>query len=98
MAGILITSAVVIFVLGFALGVIALVSLAIHREERTFLSTGRVSITERTADRASLAGRGVTGLWVRHWDEQRPLPAEEGVAAHHRQGAALPGPQDTTAY
>ncbi len=97
MAGILITSAVVIFVLGFSLGVIALVSLAIHREERTFLSTGRVSITERTADRTSLAGRGVTGLWVRHWDEQ-PLPAGERVTARHREGAALPGPQDPTAY
>lgn len=98
MAGILITSAVVIFVLGFVLGVIALVSLAIHREERKFLSTGRVSITERTADRTSLAGRGVTGLWVRHWDEQRPLSAEERVTAHHREGVTLPGPQDTTAY
>ena len=98
MAGILITSAVAIFVLGFALGVVALVSLAIHREERRFLRTGRVSITQRTADRTSLAGRGVTGLWVRHWDEEQPLSAEERAAAHHREGAALPGPQDTTAY
>jgi len=98
MAGILITSAVVIFVLGFTLGVIALASLAIHREERTFLSTGRVSITQRTADRTSLAGRGVTGLWVRHWDEERPLSAGERVAAHYHQGATLPGPQDTTSY
>ena len=98
MAGILITSAAAIFVMGFALGVIALVSIAIHREERTFLRTGRVSITQRTADRTSLAGRGVTGLWVRHWDEEHPLSAEERAAAHHQEGAVRPGPQDSTAY
>ncbi len=98
MAGILITSAVAIFVLGSAVGVIALVSLAIRREEQKFLATGEVSITRRAADRTSLAGRGVTGLWVRQWDEEQPLPAENRAAAHHHGGAALPGPQDTTAY
>lgn len=98
MAGILITSAVAIFVLGFAIGVIALVSLAIRREEQKFLATGEVSITRRAADRASLAGRGVTGLWVRQWDEEKPFPAGDRAGAHRHEGAALPGPRDTTAY
>ena len=94
-AAILITSALAIFILGAALCVIALVSLAIRREERTFFRTGRVSISWRTADPATLAGRGVTGLWVRYWDGERPLPADERAAVHHRESEVLPEPEDT---
>ena len=97
MAAIVAVIAAVIFVLGFALGMIFLVSLAIRKEERHFLRTGEVSITHRTDDPAKLAGRGVTGLWVRTWDNEKPFPAA-GRASSQRGDAAVPkpGPQGFT--
>jgi hypothetical protein len=76
-AGIVIVSAAVILILGFALGVIVLASIGIRREERAFLRTGKVSITRPAPDPATLAARGVTHLWVRRWDDLESLPAEE---------------------
>jgi hypothetical protein len=96
MAGILIVAAAAIFVLGFALGIIALVSAGIRREERAFLRTGKVSITRSAGDPAALAARGVTGLWVRHWDADLPLSAEERAVAQHRD-SIVPGHRDSTA-
>lgn len=97
MAAIVAVTAAVIFALGFVLGLIFLVSLAIRKEERHFLRTGEVSITHRTDDPAKLAGRGVTGLWVRTWDDEKPLPAAGRPAAQRRDNRApKPGPQDST--
>lgn len=95
MAAILIVTAAAIFLLGFALGVIALVSAGIRREERAFLKTGKVSITRPAADPASLTARGFTGLWVRRQDEAQPLSAEEPVMRHR--DSTVPGPQDSAA-
>lgn len=96
MAAIVAVTAAVIFVLGFTLGAIFLVSMAIRREERHFLRTGEVSITHRTHDPAMLAGRGVTGLWVRTWDDEEFPPAVDRTVTQHRNGPApKPGPQDS---
>lgn len=97
MAAIVAVTAAVIFALGFTLGVIFLVSRGIRKEERHFLRTGEVSITLQADDPAKLAGRGVTGLWVRTWEDEKPFPAA-GRATSQRGDAALPkpGPQGST--
>ena len=93
---ILIASALALLIPSAALGVIVLASAGIRREERTFFRTGRPSINQRTAGRSALRSRGVTGLWVRYWDDEQRFPAYKRAAAvHHHESVAPPAPQDT---
>jgi hypothetical protein len=104
MAGIVIVTAAVIFVLGFALGVIFLVSLGIRKEERRFLRTGEVSITRPATDQTCQAARGFVHLWVRKQEgagqwvpqqprDERPYPYGQS-ALGSGQDRTVPGPQD----
>jgi len=64
MADTLAAIAIVVFAAGMIVGVIVIVSIGIHREERDFLRTGLISMTRRAPDRVSGGARSLTGLYV----------------------------------
>ena len=77
MAGavIAIVIAATIFTAGIVAGVIAVVSIGVRREEHDFAQTGRVSLTRQAPGRASMAGRLMTGLYVRQRADMAAAPA-----------------------
>jgi hypothetical protein len=73
MFGTYVFAAIALVAAGVVIGVIAMVSLGIHREERQFTLTGG------TQDRVTRGARRLTGLYSR-------IPELAGEASQHRQG------------
>ena len=57
--------AIAIFALGVVSGLVVIVCIGIHREERDFRRTGLVSITRLAPGRVSDGTRALTGLFTR---------------------------------
>jgi hypothetical protein len=57
--------AAAVFLFGVFAGVVFITSVAIHREERDFRRTGRLSMTRPAPDRVSYGTRLVVGLSIR---------------------------------
>ena len=90
MLEIVLIAAIGIFVIGIVVGIVAVVSHGIHREERRFAELRRFReehgiwddpempshfITEQAQDGVSLAARRLNGLYVRHL----PAPVRQGA-------------------
>ena len=73
--GTVVIVAAVIFAIGVVSGVIFIVSIGIHREERDFLRTGLISMTRRAPDRVSDGARSLTGLYVAQRTDLVPAAA-----------------------
>ena len=57
--------AAAVFLFGVFAGIVFITSVAIHREERDFRRTGRLSMTRVAPDRISYGTRLLTGLTIR---------------------------------
>ena len=64
-----------IFAIGVAVGIVAVASIGIRREEREFERTGRVRLTRRAPGRVSDGARALTGLYVRQRADTEPTAA-----------------------
>ena len=65
-----------VFAIGAVAGIVVVVSLGIHREERYFRKTGLLSLTRLAPCRVSNGTRGVVGLSVRQHDDLKPRGTE----------------------
>jgi hypothetical protein len=94
MVEIVLIAAIGIFAIGIVVGIIAVVSHGIHREEQRFQELRRFRaehgiwddpdtpshfLTEQAQDGVSLAARRLNGLYVRHVPAQAPNGAGLGV-------------------
>ena len=68
MTAIVVVAIVIIFVFGMIIGIVLLVSVASHREDR------RLRLSREAPDRTTLAGRYLTSLYVRRPGDD-PVPA-----------------------
>ena len=76
MAAIVVVAIVIIFIFGMIAGVVILVSVASHREDK------RLRLSREAPDRTTLAGRYLTSLYVRRpGDDTVPqaLPGDRGT-------------------
>jgi len=72
MTAIVAVAILVIFTIGMIVGVVILVSVASHREDK------RLRLSREAPDRTTLAGRYLTSLYVRRpGDDTAPLAAPE---------------------
>ena len=76
MAAIVVVAIVIIFIFGMIAGVVILVSVASHREDR------RLRLSREAPDRTTLAGRYLTSLYVRQPGDdtaRQALPGDRGT-------------------
>lgn len=76
MTAIVVVAIVIIFIFGMIAGVVILVSVASHREDK------RLRLSREAPDRTTLAGRYLTSLYVRRpGDDRAPqmLPDDRGT-------------------
>lgn len=72
MTAVIAVAVLVIFIIGMIVGVVILVSVASHREDK------RLRLSREAPDRTTLAGRYLTSLYVRRpGDETAPLAAPQ---------------------
>jgi hypothetical protein len=76
MAAVVVVAIVIIFVFGMIIGIVLLVSVASHREDK------RLRLSREAPDRTTLAGRYLTSLYVRRPGDDtalQTLPDDRGT-------------------
>ncbi len=65
MVALIAVAALGLFAAGVAAGFVGVASLAIRREEKNFILTGKVSLTDEATDTVTRGGRWLNGVYVR---------------------------------